>query len=388
MKTTPAFALFAAALLGLGSFATPAARGWQSPPPAAPAPAPESGEPSLAETLRRVEAGDLPGAIALLEPLRGKADAPRPALAMLGTLYLEAGRAEESLAVLRPLAEAPDADPAVLYNAARAALAAGQVEAAFDWLERSARLSPSSPAARALGMLLMSQGRVVEAYGRLRLWANANPLDGDARLAAASLALQLERTAEAERLLAGLSDGDPAIRLLRGKALVQRGQGAEAVALLEPLAEDHPPGLDLEVRGTLAEAQLLAGRPGEALRLLEGKAGSHPRLVLLLGRAQRRAGDAAAALATLKPLADSIPAEPSTLGDPRPALGIALEVGDLLAQAGRPAEAVPYFETATRLHGLSREAWDGLARALEGAGRAEEAGRARAKVKELEGGAG
>ena len=136
-------------------------------------------------------------------------------------------------------------------------------------------------------------------------------------MAAASLALQLERPQEAEELLLEQSQDDPAIRLLRGRIQTAKGDGAGAVALLEPLLAKHPQGMDLELRRALAEAYLAAQRPAEAAKMLAGKTGNHPALVLLLGRAEHRAGNAAAALATLKPFADKLPADRSAVGDPR-----------------------------------------------------------------------
>ena len=221
----------------------------------------------------------------------------------------------------------------------------------------------------------MRQGRLVEAYSLLYPWAAAHPADAEARLAAASLAVQLERPQEAEDFLSapGLSKDDPAIQLLRGRVLTQKGDGAGAVALLEPLGKNHPPAMDLEIRRALAEAYLVANRPADAVKQLEGRAGQHPGLALLLGRAQRKAGNAAAALATLKPFADKLPADAASVGDPRPVLGIALETGALLTETGRAAEAVPVLEKATKLYPQSPPAWEALAKALEAAGRKDDA---------------
>ena len=197
--------------------------------------------------------------------------------------------------------------------------------------------------------------------------------------------MQLERPGEAEDFLSapGLSKDDPAIQLLRGRVLAQKGDGAGAVALLEPLGKNHPPAMDLEIRRALAEAYLVANRPADAVRQLEGRASQHPGLALLLGLAQRRAGNPAAALATLKPFADKLPADAASVGDPRPVLGIALETGALLTEAGRAAEAVPVLEKAAKLYPQSPPAWEALAQALEAAGRKDDAAKARARMDEL-----
>ncbi len=353
-------------------------------PPAQAPPKPTT-DPLTQDAIKKVEAGDAAGAIRELEAQRAAKTASPQSLALLGTLYLQQGKAQEALAVLKPLADAEKADPAVLYNAARAAFALKQGEAGAGYLQRGARTAPDSPAARDLGLLVMCQGRLVEAYSLLYPWAAAHPADAEARLAAASLAVQLERPGEAEDFLSapGLSKDDPSIQLLRGRVLAQKGDGAGAVALLEPLGKSHPPAMDLEIRRALAEAYLVAKRPADAVKQLEGRAGQHPGLALLLGRAQHKAGNTAAALATLKPFADKLPADVASVGDPRPVLGIALETGALLTETGRAAEAVPILEKAAKLYPQSPPAWEALAQALEAAGRKDYAAKARARMDEL-----
>ncbi|HKH49496.1 MAG TPA: tetratricopeptide repeat protein [Thermoanaerobaculia bacterium] len=356
------------------------------PAPARPARPPQAAvDPLTQDAIKKVESGDVAGAIRELEAQRGAKTASPQGLALLGTLYLQQGKAQEALAVLKPLADAQNADPAVLYNAARAALALKQTEAGLGYLKRGAQAAPGSPAARDLGLLAMRQGRLVEGYSLLYPWAAAHPMDTEARLAAASLAVQLERPQEAEEFLSagGVPKDDPAIRLLRGRILTQKGDGAGAVTLLEALGKNHPPAMDLEIRRALAEAYLVANRPADAVKQLEGRAGQHPGLALLLGRAQRKAGNKAAALATLKPFADKLPADAASVGDPRPVLGIALEAGTLLTETGRAAEAVPVLEKATKLYPQSPPAWEALAKALEAVGRKDDAAKARTRMDEI-----
>jgi len=353
-------------------------RAQSAPPPAAPG-------QDYQEAVKLAHGGHLDAAIKKLEALRQKENVatPMPALSLLGALYLQVKRPQDALAVLKPLADQQSAEAAVLYNASRAALAVGQKELWLSYLARAAQQAPGSPASRDLGFVFMRQGQIVEAYGLLRRWAANNPNDSEARLAAASLAIQLERPQEAEQLVLNQPQDDPAIRLLRGRIQMQKGDAAGSVALLEPLLAKHPQGMELEVRRSLAEAYLLANRPADAVKVLTGKTGNHPALVLLLGRAQHRAGNAAAALATLKPLADKLPADPSTVGDPRPAAGIAVEYGALLIEGGHAAEAVAPLEQATRLYPTSRDAWQTLAKAYDAAGRKDAAAKARAQAEQI-----
>ncbi|HBL28866.1 MAG TPA: hypothetical protein DD490_18690 [Acidobacteria bacterium] len=352
----------------------------------APAPPPRSAvDPLTQDAIKKIEAGDVAGGIRDLEAQRAAGGAAPQGLALLGTLYLQQGKAAEALAVLKPLADADGADAAVLYNAARAAFAVKQAELGAGYLQRGAQAAPDSPAARDLGLLVMRQGSLVEAYSLLYPWAAAHPNDTEARLAAASLAVQLERPQEAEGFLdtLGVSPDDPAIRLLRGRAAAQKGDGAAAVALLEPLAPGVPAAMDLEYRRALAEAYLVANRPADAVKQLTGHAGQHPGLALLLGRAQRKAGDKAGALATLKPFADKLPSDVQAVGDPRPLIGIALEAGTLLTELGRPAEAAPILEKAAQLYPQSPPVWEALAQALDAAGRKDAADRARDRLDDL-----
>jgi len=327
------------ALLSLALLAFPLAAA-QTPPPAAPkaaapaAPAESPLQKPLDEAVRLVQAGKKAEAFQKLQAVEKDPNVTPLVLSLIGALYVEIGRPQDGLRVLKPLADPEDAQPAVLYNAGRAALRAGQVDAGRIYLTRSVLKQPDSPAARELGMLTAQDGRVVEAYSMLRPWALHNPNDTEARLVAANLAVQLERGDDAIQLLANFPDSEPAVRLLHGKALVLKKDGPGAVALLKPLLAKHPQGMDLEVRRSLAEAELLAGQPAEAVKLIDGKTGGHPALVLLLARAQRQAGNAAAAGATLKPLADKLPANADTIGDPRPVAGIAMEYGSLLVDGG------------------------------------------------------
>ena len=347
----------------------------------APAAAPESPlQKPLDDAIRLVQAGKNAEAFQKLQAIEKDPNVTPLVLSLIGALYVEIGKPQEGLRVLKPQADSEDAQPAVLYNAGRAALRSGKLDEGRVYLTRSVLKQPDSPAARELGMLTARDGRVVEAYSMLRPWALRNPNDTEARLVAANLAVQLERGDDAIQLLSNFPDSEPAVRLLRGKALVLKKDGPGAVALLKPLAAKHPQGMDLEVRRSLAEAELLAGQPAEAIKLIDGKTAGHPVLVLLLARAQRQAGNAAAAAATLKPLADKLPANADTIGDPRPVTGIALEYGSLLMDGGRAAEAVPFYEKATVYNPRSADAWKSYARALDAAGRKADAQKALAQA--------
>jgi Flp pilus assembly protein TadD len=346
-------------------------------PIAAGAATPGSASPATAATDEAValaEGGKIADAIARLERDRGRLE-PR-GLSLLGGLYVQANRPADALALLGPLADRADAEAAVLYNAGRAALLSGDAERGRKYLVRSLAKDTSSPAARELGMLYSRTGMVVEAYSLLRPWVLSHASDGDARLVASTLAIELERPAEARQMLVGLVES-PAVRLLQGRVLVLEGDGDGALRALQPVLANHPPAVDLEVRRVAAEAYLLAGQPEKVVELLQGRAGTVPDLVLILSRALRKLDRTAIALATMAPLASKLPDDPATLGDPRPAAGIAVEYGELLLASGHRDEAITYFQKATRFNPQDRGAWEALARALDGANRKAEAAQAR-----------
>jgi tetratricopeptide (TPR) repeat protein len=325
------------------------------------------------------KAGKLKEAIAELEAQRKKGGATPRSLSFLGTLYLQVGRPADALAVLKPLADASDAEPATLYQAGRACLTLHKPSEAQGYFQRSLALEPASPAARELGLILAHQGQAVEAYSLLRPWAVRNANDGEALLTAAQLALELERPLEAAQMIAGMPENDPAIVLLRSKILVEKGDGKSAVPLLTPLLAKHPPGMEPEVRRTLAEADLLAGQPAQAVALLDGRTSGHPSLALVLGKAQHQSGAPAAALETLRPFADQLPDDPKGIPDPRVAGGIAVEYGRLLTEGGHVPEGIAFLQKATRIEPNSKETWDSLAKALNAAGRKDEAQKAAAQ---------
>jgi Flp pilus assembly protein TadD len=351
---------------------------------AAPAQAPSAGEPSADPDVALVEqavglltSGDAAGAVALLEPVRQRSAPPRQLLALLGTSYLEAGRADDALALLAPLAEGEGTDPAVLYNAGRAALAAGDLERGESFLERSLALQPNTPAARELGLLRGTQGRMRESYRLLRPWALANPDDREARLAAALAAIRLERLPEAEQLLEGLPTEDDRVRLLWGQIRLLSGDPRGAVATLAPILAEESGTVDLAVRRTMAEAQISLGQPEEAVSLLAGHVGEDPAATLVLGQAQYRAGDLDAGLATLQPFATRLlqvaGAAGGEMANQQLGARYGLEYGRMLAAAGRHEEALPHLQLATRLEPSNRQAWQQLGQTLAALDRRDEA---------------
>lgn len=330
---------------------------------------------TFSQAREKFEAGDYQGVLSLLEPLRKDPSTPPPVFALLGGAYVELGRFQDAQTLLDPIAAGAQAGPAILFNAARAALALGQGDKAEGYLKRAVQIAPQSPAARTLGLRYGRQGKVAESYELLRTWVDAHPDDREARLAAAFCAVELGRGAEAEPLLAGLSEDIPQVKLLRARLLLAEDP-RRAIAMLAPLEAVPPKEVEREVRWVLADARLRIGDAAGAVAVLDGHTGEDPGLALLLAQAQQQTGNPDKVLSILKPFLDR-PSQPQLQG------AIAVEYGRALVSGARWAEAVPVLEKATALDGSNATAWQLLGQALAGSGRREEARQALAKFQEL-----
>ncbi|HEX4495363.1 MAG TPA: tetratricopeptide repeat protein [Thermoanaerobaculia bacterium] len=351
---------------------------------------PKPGPPSpqiqqvLQNAMKKYQAGELTGAIGLLEPLNKPGVHPA-VLSLLGTLYLESGRPKEALALLGPLAETGTAGPLILSGAGRAAFALGQNATAEKYLRSAVAKEPDSLASRDLGLVLGSQGRLAESYVLLRPWTTAHPEDAEARLSAAYDALELDRAPEAAELLKGLPADNPRVRLLQGRFLLTQQKPREGLATLEPLLKDGPPALDLSVRRYLAEGHVALGESSAAIELLKGKVGDDPSLAVLLGRAYYRNGNPTEAIAVLEPFARTLlVGAPASPGEQSLMADLAFEYGQALVAASKWPEAIKALDRATQLNPASLQGWQLLGRAQLASGQKEDANRSMEKVRQLQ----
>jgi tetratricopeptide (TPR) repeat protein len=328
----------------------------------------------LRRAMALAEAEGPDAALALLAPYHERGELDPPAEALLGTLLLAAGRAEEAYGVLEPLSRREGAPPGVLLAAWRAANRLGLAEARADLLERAVALDPVSPAARELGLLRGSQGRLREGYLTLVPWIRQHPEDSEARLAAAHMAVELRRVPQAEELLAGLPLDRPQVRLLRARILFLSEDPHGALALLAELdgRTDLPPALDRDRRLTMAHAYIAIGEAAAAVELLSGWRESDPTLALLLSQAQAQSGDAAGALASIEPLAAAVERDPTRF-ETGLAVGLLLHYGRQLIVSGAAERAIEPLSLASRLAPESESVWQFLGQALAVAGRRQEA---------------
>jgi len=342
--------------------------------------------PQVAQASQMFQKGDLKGAIALLEPLKKPGVHPT-VLAFLGTLYLESGRPKDALDLLGPLADSGATGPAILHNAGRAALLLGQAAKAEAYFRQAVAKAPASPAARDLGMLLGSAGRIPESYSLLRSWVKDNPDDEEARLSATYAAIELDRLPEAVELIEGLPENDPRGRVLRGRLLILQQKPKQAIVVLEPLLHGAPPALELDGRRYLADSYLAAGESAEAIQMLQGRVGNDPSLALVLARAQYLAGNPADAAATLAPFAGSLLArEPASASEQGFQADVAFEYGQALLALAKWPEAIAALDTATRRAPQRLQAWQLLARAQLAAGRRDDANKSIETSRKLQAG--
>jgi len=348
------------------------------------APPPPAVQQTIQAALQKAQGGDIQGAISLLAPLN-KPGAHPAALSLLGSLYLQIGRSKEALALLGPIAETAAAGPVILHNAARAALAEGQTGKAEGYLQKAVQKAPGSPAARDLGLLLGSDGRVAESYELLRPWAAAHPDDTDAALAAAFGAVELGRAADAAELLKTLPPDNPRAQLLHARILTLQNAPKAAIVILEPLAKGGPPALLPEVRRNLAKLYLGTGASKQAVDLLQGNVGDDVTLAILLGRAQYQTGNLEGATQTLAPFAKAAlgAPDPTAPGDRGTVAELELEYGQALVATSQWPEAIQALDRSTRLNPNVSQAWQLLGRSQLAAGQRDAAAKSMAKVKEL-----
>ena len=250
---------------------------------------------------------------------------------------------KEAEAVLRGILEKEPAN-AGGWNLLGAALDSqsqcGPAEQAF---RKAGQLAPSSAGVwNNLGNHYLACGEPAKAREPFRKVLALEPSHANANLQLARLAVEQRDGAEALRRLDRLSRDDlaqPAVLLLRARALSFAGRKAEALVILD--------GLEKQAEGAAAWDRL-------ATALAE--AGEFTRAEALLSRAL-----------------EAEPSNPEMLRN----------LGMVALQANHPARAREIFEAALRLHPEEPDLWRQLGRSEAAQGRFEEAFRALDKARKL-----
>jgi tetratricopeptide (TPR) repeat protein len=226
--------------------------------------------------------GDVDGALAAIARAQAIDETFAPLHWREGLWLLEAARTDEAEAAFDRAIAVDGGDDAGWIGRARIMLRRGRTEAAIALLEewRFRRGPCASSAHHLLGTALARRGEVQRARIELDLARKSPPQWRD------------RWTDE----LASYRRGRKA-RLDHADALMREGAAGEALALLEPLADEFPD--DLTIANNLAVALIETGRVDDAVKRLERAAVRDPVFVttqLNLASALYRRGDFAGAL--------------------------------------------------------------------------------------------
>ena len=307
----------------------------------------DEGDVRALEMLARTQLwlGDGVGAQATLERLDDAGARPSDYRALLGEAYVLQGEYESALAIGEDLGDAPG-----LRLAALAHIGLGNDEEARSTFERGARASGDRSRLLAdfarfehmagnmvRGVELADLAREADPQGLDPLLANAMiaqdtgnpgkaldffetahehwPESHEALLGRIGALGDMGRLAEAGDLVeqaARTMPGNPDVTYLQARLAADAGDWQEVRALLQPLENSADPRAQV----LYAEAMLELDMPEQALPRLARLVRQLPELPQarrMLARTQLTLGEAAAALATIRPLSDSVEAAPVDL---------------------------------------------------------------------------
>ena len=226
------------------------------------------------------------------------------------------------------------ADPRLLASSARFELARGDVERARMLSDRAAEVDAASIEARlAQALVARVRDRLPASLAYYDAALKEHPANFEARLGKADLLVVMEKYDDARPLVSGLfeeapenrdiallraklaaRDGEwkqvrdilqayeadmrdiPQMRLVYGEALLELGNGAQALTLLQPMLRANPSARDL--RALIARTQLAVGDAQGALdtiELLAMRPDAQPEELAVAAKAAKAAGSGKAA---------------------------------------------------------------------------------------------
>ncbi len=229
------------------------------------------------------------------------------------------------------------------------ALGRDDFAAAVPHLRAALKEDPANVNARFnLAYALQSSGDLEGAIEQYSLIADQQPELVEARQNLATLLMQAGRFAEAARQYGAIAEASPSAKpplALRAMALERAGQPADAAGAYRRVLELDPG--DLDARRGLARALDSSGMLQEAAREYLALAGHDPdaeRALLDLASRLEEAGDGEAALDLYRRHAARNPLNAS----------VQEELGILLLEVGRPAEAARALERSAELEATAR----------------------------------
>ena len=289
------------------------------------------------------------------------------ALSLLGE-----GKIDEAGAAFAVGASREPSDPRLLASYSRFELARGDIGQARDLAERAAGVDPNSIDAR-LAQALVSRvlDRLPAALAFYEAALKQHPANFEARLGKAELLVAMERHEDAAPIVAQLHKEAPESReiaLLRAQLAAHAGEWREVRGILQGYEADMR---DLpQMRLVYGEALLELGNAAQALTLLQPMLRANPGardLRSLIARTQLAAGDASGALDTIELLAMRPDARP---GELELAASIATSAGSAKAAefARRAKEITPEWvggELAKADRALRNRQWESAASSYE-----------------------
>ncbi len=237
-----------------------------------------------------------------------RAQAPNePRAAYLNALMAEqAGDAESARIFMKAVTELLDPvpieairfRPQILMLNGMAHFGLNEFEKAKPYLEYALRLQPSSPLAKILAKIAISEPNISRAVELLEPYLKANPGDGQALLMLASAHMAQGRHGKATLMMqeALRTKDSPQYRTTLGLSLMRSGQAGNAAAELEKAFKADPKQTYAGL--ALVSLYLRSGQTAKALGVADGLVKSmpgNPSVLLVQGTAKAQARDFAGA---------------------------------------------------------------------------------------------
>ncbi len=236
--------------------------------------------------MRSLRAAVFPLAMAAL--LAGQNEPPAALRREAAAGFRDGRFAEAEGALRRLLAQSPK-DPGALGFLGAVLDAEQKYDEAESAYKRAlAQSSPSPALLNNLGNHYMARGQAEKARTYFERLLAVEPMNPNANLQLARMATDRKQGGRALEYLSRIKDSDAAVTLLRGEALHWAGKRAEALALLDRLAQDPDPRVQFSLGAAFARMALY-DRAEAAFSAVLVRQPDDPTVLYNLGRAAARA---------------------------------------------------------------------------------------------------